>query len=76
MTQSSAPPCSPAWASEPGPTCSHGALTQHIPVLLEEVVAGLQVRPGGRYVDGTLGAAGHAAAILRASAPRRPVAGS
>ncbi len=36
----------------------------HIPVLLEEVLAGLQVRPGGLYIDGTVGAGGHAAAII------------
>lgn len=42
---------------------------QHKPVLLAEVVASLQCRPGGRYVDGTIGMGGHAAAILRASAP-------
>jgi 16S rRNA (cytosine1402-N4)-methyltransferase len=36
----------------------------HQPVLLEETVAGLLVRPGGQYVDATLGAAGHAEAIM------------
>lgn len=36
----------------------------HIPVLLEETVGALSVRPGDRYVDGTLGRAGHARAIL------------
>ena len=36
----------------------------HIPVLLREAVAGLDVRAGRRYVDGTLGRAGHAAEIL------------
>lgn len=30
---------------------------------------GLQVRPGGRYVDATIGGAGHAAGILAASSP-------
>jgi len=40
-----------------------------VPVLLREVLDGLAVRPGGRYVDGTLGLGGHAAAVLDASAP-------
>jgi 16S rRNA (cytosine1402-N4)-methyltransferase len=37
--------------------------------MLEEVLAALRPRDGGRYVDGTLGGGSHAAAILRASAP-------
>lgn len=41
----------------------------HVPVLLDEVVAGLQVDPGGRYIDATIGGGGHAAEILAASAP-------
>lgn len=41
----------------------------HAPVLFDEVLAGLRVRPGGRYIDATLGAAGHATGILRASSP-------
>ncbi|HEY1173206.1 MAG TPA: 16S rRNA (cytosine(1402)-N(4))-methyltransferase RsmH [Verrucomicrobiae bacterium] len=41
----------------------------HIPVMLAEVLSALQPRTDGRYVDGTLGGAGHAAAILRASNP-------
>jgi 16S rRNA (cytosine1402-N4)-methyltransferase len=42
---------------------------EHIPVLYEEVLEGLQVHPGGRYIDATLGAGGHATGILQASAP-------
>jgi len=38
-------------------------------VLLGEALDALSVQPGGRYVDGTLGLAGHAQAILTASSP-------
>jgi len=41
----------------------------HSPVMVTEVVAALRARPGGRYADGTIGGAGHAAAILAASSP-------
>lgn len=43
--------------------------TGHIPVLLDEVVDGLQVEPGGRYIDATVGGGGHAAEMLATSAP-------
>jgi len=36
----------------------------HVPVLLEEAVAALNVREGKTYVDGTFGRGGHSAAIL------------
>ncbi|MBU4563371.1 MAG: 16S rRNA (cytosine(1402)-N(4))-methyltransferase RsmH [Desulfarculus sp.] len=41
----------------------------HRPVMLAEVVEVLAPRPGGLYVDGTLGAGGHAASVLTASEP-------
>ncbi len=35
----------------------------HIPVMLEECINGLDIRPDGVYVDGTAGGAGHSSAI-------------
>lgn len=37
---------------------------KHITVLLNEAVAGLNIRPDGTYVDATLGGGGHSSAIL------------
>jgi 16S rRNA (cytosine1402-N4)-methyltransferase len=41
----------------------------HRPVLYKEIIHALQPHAGGRYVDGTLGAGGHARGIMEASAP-------
>lgn len=41
----------------------------HVPVLLDESIELLDVRPGGRYLDATAGSGGHSEALLRASAP-------
>ena len=39
----------------------------HIPVLSEQVMEGLQVKAGGRYLDATVGGAGHSEMILKAA---------
>jgi 16S rRNA (cytosine1402-N4)-methyltransferase len=41
----------------------------HEPVLFEEVMTLLAPRPGGVYIDGTVGAGGHARGLLDRSAP-------
>ncbi|MEK7116465.1 MAG: 16S rRNA (cytosine(1402)-N(4))-methyltransferase, partial [Patescibacteria group bacterium] len=43
--------------------------TSHIPVMLAEAIDLLDVRPGGRYLDGTLGGGGHTVEILKWSSP-------
>lgn len=43
---------------------------QHVPVLLDEVMNYLNVRPGGVYVDATLGFAGHSSEIARRLGPK------
>ena len=45
------------------------SLPTHVPVLLNEVVEALQVQPGKRYVDCTMGLGGHAKAILEKCSP-------
>ncbi len=42
-------------------------MSAHIPVLVRETIEALDVQPGGRYIDCTLGGGGHAAAILEQS---------
>ena len=42
---------------------------KHTPVLFEECMEGLRIRPGGTYADGTLGGAGHSAGIAAGIGP-------
>jgi 16S rRNA (cytosine1402-N4)-methyltransferase len=43
--------------------------TAHLPVMLDETLQALAVGPGGRYIDGTVGAGGHDRAILELASP-------
>jgi 16S rRNA (cytosine1402-N4)-methyltransferase len=59
--------------AEPQPDASHQSAAEihgHVPVLVNEILAWLRPGPKGRYLDGTLGAGGHARALLEASAPQ------
>ena len=38
---------------------------EHKPVLLQECIEGLQIKPNGIYVDGTMGGAGHSIEIIK-----------
>ncbi|MSQ86871.1 MAG: 16S rRNA (cytosine(1402)-N(4))-methyltransferase RsmH [Alphaproteobacteria bacterium] len=48
-------------------TAAASSETPHVPVLLAEVIAALQPRDGGIYVDGTFGAGGYTSALLEAA---------
>jgi len=53
------------------PQGEHTQERQHVPVLLDEVLEYLNVRPGGTIVDATLGLGGHSAEIARARCRQR-----
>ncbi len=42
---------------------------KHIPVLLKETLEGLNIKPNGIYVDGTIGGAGHSKKIIEKLSP-------
>jgi len=46
-----------------------GPRSAHVSVLYQQVLSYLKPQANGLYIDGTLGAGGHAAGILQASAP-------
>jgi hypothetical protein len=46
-----------------------GLELHHEPVMMPEIMQALNVQPGGRYIDGTLGEGGHSREILRAADP-------
>ncbi|MCL2790566.1 MAG: 16S rRNA (cytosine(1402)-N(4))-methyltransferase RsmH [Desulfobulbus sp.] len=48
---------------------AQGQRDVHVPVLRDAVLKGLELQPGGVYVDATLGLGGHAEAILRFMPP-------
>ena len=51
-------------------TSASTGTSPHLPVLLDEVVAGLAIVPGETHVDGTFGAGGYTRAMLGAGAGR------
>lgn len=66
------PSALPLWIFQPGLSNSRAQMSEeipHQPVLYQEIIHALQPRQGAFYVDGTLGAGGHAWGILNASAP-------
>lgn len=44
-------------------------MNEHKPVLYDEILFYLRPAPGGKYIDGTVGAAGHTIGLLASSAP-------
>jgi 16S rRNA (cytosine1402-N4)-methyltransferase len=41
----------------------------HIPIMVDEILTGLRIKPDGVYIDGTCGGAGHSKAIAEKLSP-------
>jgi len=54
---------------------NHDPASLHTTVLLHEVVEWLRPKPGGRYMDGTLGMGGHSLALLQAAGDKAELLG-
>ena len=52
-----------------GMTSATTPISQHLPVMVAEVLTLLRPQDGTRFLDGTLGGGGHAAALLEMSTP-------
>ena len=48
---------------------------KHVSVLLDECIEGLNIKPDGIYVDGTLGGGGHSSEICRKLGPNGTLIG-
>ncbi len=59
----------------PNPVAPDPVNAAHVPVLLNEVLESLEIHPGARLIDGTLGGGGHTEAMLNAAAPDGQVLG-
>ncbi|MGH6904467.1 MAG: 16S rRNA (cytosine(1402)-N(4))-methyltransferase, partial [Geminicoccaceae bacterium] len=60
----------PASTAQAAPSAGHRFDHGHVPVMIDEMLAALDVRPGGDYLDATFGAGGYTRAILEAGAAR------
>ena len=63
------PTIGPTSASRPSRPDFQAAEPGHVSVLYQTVLDFLAIEPGGRYLDGTIGAGGHALGVLKASSP-------
>ncbi|WP_018614972.1 16S rRNA (cytosine(1402)-N(4))-methyltransferase RsmH [Segetibacter koreensis] len=53
-----------------GPSVNHHSSPYHVPVLFQETIEALQVKPDGVYVDCTFGGGGHSRGILDKLGPQ------